>query len=95
VALTRNDVVHVARLARLHLGDEEIAHLSHDLARILEAFETLQKLDTGTGEPFRPLDAHLAPLREDEAVESPIQDALLDTAPDRLGRLFHVPKIIE
>lgn len=95
MALTRDEVVHVARLARLRLGDEEIAHLQHDLANILDAFEALQALDTGAGEPFTPLDDHLAPLRDDVVRNPPATDDLLAVAPDRHGRLFHVPKIIE
>lgn len=95
MALTRDEVAHVARLARLRLGDDEIVRLQNDLTHILDAFETLQRLDTGDAEPFTPLDEHLAPLREDVAGNPPGDEDLLAAAPERHGRLFHVPKIIE
>jgi len=95
VALTRDEVAHVARLARLRLGDDEIDALRSDLTHILDAFDTLQRLDTGDTEPYTPLDERLAPLRDDVADHPPADDDLLAAAPERHGRLFHVPKIIE
>jgi aspartyl-tRNA(Asn)/glutamyl-tRNA(Gln) amidotransferase subunit C len=95
VALTRDEVANVARLARLRLTDDEIAALRGDLAHILDAFETLQRLDTGDREPYTPLDDRLASLREDRADNPPASDDLLAAAPARHGRLFQVPKIIE
>lgn len=95
MALTKDEVARVARLARLRLGDDESVRLQSDLTHILDAFETLQRLDTGDTEPFTPLDEHLAPLRDDVAENPPGDEALLAAAPERHGRLFHVPKIIE
>jgi aspartyl-tRNA(Asn)/glutamyl-tRNA(Gln) amidotransferase subunit C len=95
VAVTREEVVHVARLARLALGEDETRRLQDDLTHILDAFETLQRLGAADDEPFAPLDDRLGGLRAD-VVDNPAgDDALLDGAPDRHGRLFHVPKIIE
>lgn len=95
MALTTDEVAHVARLARLRLDDAEIARLQHDLTHILDAFAALQTLDTAGVDPFTPLDDRIAPLREDVTAEAADRDALLAGAPDRHGRLFHVPKIIE
>lgn len=95
MAVSRDDVDRVARLARLRLTADETRRLEQDLSHILDAFETLQGLDTGDGEPFTPLDEHLVRLREDVADNPIASDDLLDGAPDRHGRLFHVPKIIE
>jgi Asp-tRNA(Asn)/Glu-tRNA(Gln) amidotransferase C subunit len=44
---------------------------------------------------MRPVDIADAPLRADGAENPPAGDALLEQAPDRHGRLFHVPRIIE
>jgi aspartyl-tRNA(Asn)/glutamyl-tRNA(Gln) amidotransferase subunit C len=95
VAITRDEVRRVAALARLHLSADEEARLAGDLDHILSAFATLQALDTTGLEPMRPVDIADAPLRPDGAVNPPAADALLEQAPDRQGRLFHVPRIIE
>jgi len=95
VALTRDDVLRVAELARLTLTAEEASRLESDLTHILDAFETLDALDTGAAPPMRPLDDCLGDLRPDAAQNPSASDTLLAGAPDRHGRLFHVPKIIE
>lgn len=95
MAITRDDVLGVARLARLSLGADEADHLVADLDHILDAFRTLGQLDTSGVEPMRPIDDDLADLRSDQVENPPADDALLAGAPDRHDRLFHVPKIIE
>jgi aspartyl-tRNA(Asn)/glutamyl-tRNA(Gln) amidotransferase subunit C len=95
VAITRDDVRRTAVLARLALTPEEEERFTADLNHILDAFTTLQALPTEDVEVMRPLDTELAPLRDDVAANPPADEALLATAPDRHGRLFHVPKIIE
>ena len=95
MAITRDDVRRTAVLARLALTPEEEERFTADLNHILDAFTTLQALPTDDVEVMRPLDTELAPLRDDVAANPPADEALLATAPDRHGRLFHVPKIIE
>jgi aspartyl-tRNA(Asn)/glutamyl-tRNA(Gln) amidotransferase subunit C len=95
VAITRDDVHRVANLARLHLTSEEEDRFTADLNHILDAFTTLQALETTGVDVMRPLDTVAAPPRDDAATNPPGNDALLAGAPDRHGRLFHVPKIIE
>lgn len=95
MAITRDDVRRTALLARLTLTPEEEERLTTDLNHILDAFTTLQSLPTDDVEVMRPLDTDLAPLRDDAVANPPADEALLAGAPDRHGRLFHVPKIIE
>jgi aspartyl-tRNA(Asn)/glutamyl-tRNA(Gln) amidotransferase subunit C len=95
VAITRDDVRRVAGLARLHLTTDEEERFTVDLNHILDAFTTLQTLDTSRVDIMRPLDTTIARSREDATTSAPGNDALLASAPDRHGRLFHVPKIIE
>ena len=95
MAITRDDVRRTALLARLMLTSEEEERFTADLNHILDAFTTLQGLPTEGVEVMRPLDDTLAPLRDDAATNPPAEEALLAGAPDRQGRLFHVPKIIE
>jgi aspartyl-tRNA(Asn)/glutamyl-tRNA(Gln) amidotransferase subunit C len=95
VAITRDDVRRTAHLARLQLTAEEEERFTADLNHILDAFTTLQALPTQGVEIMRPLDSEIAPWRDDAATNPPGDDALLAGAPERHGRLFHVPKIIE
>jgi len=95
VAITRDDVRRVAALARLQLTPDEEDRFTADLNHILDAFTTLQQLDTSEVELMRPLDTEIVPPRDDVVLNPPAGDELLANAPDRHDRLFHVPKIIE
>ncbi len=93
--ITRQDVEHVARLARLALSDAEIERMREQLNAILGYIDKLRELDIANVEPT----SHAVPLvnvmREDEVVPCLPQDQMLANAPDRVGELFRVPRIIE
>ena len=93
--ITRDDVEHVARLARLALSDAEIERMREQLNAILGYIDKLRELDVTNVEPT----SHAVPLvnvmREDEVVPCLPQEQMLANAPDRVGELFRVPRIIE
>ena len=93
--ITREDVEHVARLARLELSDAELERMREQLNAILGYIDKLRELDVTNVEPT----SHAVPLvnvmREDEVVPCLPQDQMLANAPDRVGELFRVPRIIE
>jgi aspartyl-tRNA(Asn)/glutamyl-tRNA(Gln) amidotransferase subunit C len=91
VAISRDEVLHVARLARLALSDEEIDRLGAQLNAILEAVGKVSELDLADVEPTaHPLDL-VNVWAEDEPQESlPVEDALAN-APDREASFFRVP----
>ena len=93
--ISREDVVHVARLARLELSETEIERMREQLNGILRYIDKLKELDVGGVEPT----SHAVPLvnvmREDEVAPPFAQDAMLANAPDRVAALFRVPRIIE
>jgi aspartyl-tRNA(Asn)/glutamyl-tRNA(Gln) amidotransferase subunit C len=93
--ISRQDVEHVARLARLALTDAERERMREQLDGILAYIDTLRTLDTSATEPT----SHAVPLvnvmRDDENRPCLSQDAALANAPDRSGDFFRVPKIIE
>jgi aspartyl-tRNA(Asn)/glutamyl-tRNA(Gln) amidotransferase subunit C len=95
VEITREQVEHVAKLARLAVTDEEKALFGRQLSSILTYVETLNRVDTTQVEPT----AHVIPLqnvlREDEVKPSLSRDAALANAPDSESGCFRVPKIIE
>ena len=91
MSISREQVVHVARLARLELGDEEIDRLGGQLSQILDAVSKVSELDLSDVPPMlHPLDM-VNVLGDDEPLPSlPIADALRN-APDAQGSAFGVP----
>jgi aspartyl-tRNA(Asn)/glutamyl-tRNA(Gln) amidotransferase subunit C len=91
VAISRDEVLHVARLARLALSDDEIDRLGAQLNAILEAVGKVSELDLADVEPTaHPLDL-VNVWAEDAPLESlSVEDALAN-APDREAGFFRVP----
>jgi aspartyl-tRNA(Asn)/glutamyl-tRNA(Gln) amidotransferase subunit C len=95
MALTREQVMHVARLARLALSDDEVDRFAHQLSSILEHAERVTELATTDVPPT----SHSVPLRNvfrpDVVEPSLSQEAALSTAPESEDGRFRVPKIME
>ena len=93
--ISREDVQHVARLARLELSEVELERMRVEMSNILAYMDKLRSLDTRGVEPT----SHAVPLRnvmrEDEPRPSLPRDEMLANAPDRAGDFFRVPRIIE
>lgn len=94
-ALTRADVEHVARLARLALTDDEIEQLTGDLAAVLDHAADVAALDLDGVPPT----AHPLPLRNvlraDEVRPTLDRDEVLAAAPAAEDGRFRVPRILD
>ena len=91
MAITKDEVLHVARLARLELTDEEIDRFTEQLSAILEAVDKVSELDLSDVEPTaHPLDL-VNVWADDEPRPSLAVDESLANAPDRDGNFFKVP----
>ena len=91
MAISRDEVLHVARLAWLALTDEEIDRLTKELDQILEAVGIVSELDLADVPPTsHPLD--LVNVEDDDAARDslPLEDVLAN-APDAEDGLFKVP----
>jgi len=96
MALNREQVEHVAKLARLSLTTEEAERLSVQLTQILDYVAKLQELDVSKVEPTtHSVEVASTPLRDDVPRESLPVDEALANAPARDGSHFSVPRIIE
>ena len=93
--LSREDVLHIALLARLGLSEAEVERLSEQLSNILENFEILQQVDTTGVPPTAQSIALQNVMREDEVAESLAQSQILANAPQREGNLFKVRAVLE
>jgi len=91
MAISRDEVLHVAQLARLALTDEEVERLGGQLDAILEAVAKVSELDLSDVEPTsHPLDL-VNVWSEDEPRPSLPLDEALANAPAREGGFFRVP----
>ncbi len=95
MALTRNQVEHVAKLARLSLTDQEKVAFTEQLSRILEHVESLNRLETADVPPTYHAVALQNVLREDKPHTSLDRAKVLSQAPEAEEGCFKVPKITE
>ncbi len=91
MAISRDEVLHVARLARLALSDEEVDRLAAQLNAILDAVGKVGELDLADVEPTaHPLDLVNVWAEDDPQECLPVEEALAN-APDREAGFFRVP----
>ena len=95
MAITRETVLHVAKLARLELEDSEIDRMQKDLGNILEYVNSLSELDTDSVEETTQVAVAGAPFRPDVVEPSLSNQAALREAPRSAGGGFAVPAFVE
>ncbi len=91
--ISKEEVLHVAKLARLKLSEAEVDAYRKDLDSILEYVDTLGKLDTDEIEPMSHVMGKKNVWRDDNPAGIKETEPLLDNAPVREGNYFKVPKI--
>lgn len=95
MSITRDELKHIALLARLDLTEEEAELYTHHITNILEYVEKLKELDVIDVPPT----SHTVPMdsvmREDEVEPGLPIDEVLKNAPDKEDRYFRVPRVTE
>ncbi len=95
MALSREDVRHVAQLARLEFSDEEEKRMAEEMSQILDYVDKLDELDTSGVPPMSHVLDVTNVFRDDE-VESRIdREQALEPAPETDGAYFQVPQVID
>jgi len=89
--IDREQVLHVARLARLKLSDEEVERMSGELSGILDHVERISELDLDGVEPTSHVIELENVLRPDEPRPSLSREEALERAPDPADGAFRVP----
>jgi aspartyl-tRNA(Asn)/glutamyl-tRNA(Gln) amidotransferase subunit C len=89
--IDRDQVLHVARLARLRLTDEELERMPAELSKILEHVERMDELDLEGVEPTSHVVELQNVLREDKPRPSLPREKALQGAPDVAAGGFRVP----
>jgi aspartyl-tRNA(Asn)/glutamyl-tRNA(Gln) amidotransferase subunit C len=93
--ISRDDVLHVAHLARLHLTDDEVDRMRVQLSNILEAIETLRDVDTSAVGPTASVIQLENVMRDDVARPGLTREAALANAPLRDDPFLRVPTVLE
>jgi aspartyl-tRNA(Asn)/glutamyl-tRNA(Gln) amidotransferase subunit C len=89
--IDRDQVLHVARLARLRLSEGEVERMSSELSTILGHIEKIEELDLDEVEPTSHVVEVENVLREDEPRPSWPRERILEGAPDASDDGFRVP----
>ncbi len=89
--IDRDQVVHVARLARLRLDDAELERMSKELSGILDHVERISELDLDEVEPTTHVIELQNVLRPDDPRPSLPRERVLEPAPDPAADGFRVP----
>lgn len=95
MSVSETEVRHVAKLARLALGDAEIDKMVPELNNILGWVEQLGEVNTDGVEPLTAVIANKLRLREDKVTDGDCRDDVLANAPVAEHGFFAVPKVIE
>lgn len=93
--LSRQEVLHIALLARLGLNEAEVDRLSQQLSDILDNFEILQQVDTNDIPPTAQSIDLQNVVSDDEVTPSLPQDQVLANAPQKEDNFFRVRPVLE
>lgn len=93
--ITKNQVKHVAHLAKLDFSEEEIEHFAYQLDQMIHYAEKLNEIETDNVEATSHVLDVRNILREDEVRESLPREKALKNAPDQKDGQFKVPSVLE
>ncbi len=92
--ISKNDVIHVAHLARLELDDATVDKFSHQVGTILDYVDTLNRLDTTGVSPTSHAIFLTNAFRKDEIKQHLDLNLALSNAPEKEDGTFTVPRVI-
>lgn len=95
MTISRQDVEHIALLARLYLTEEELDRYSNQLGSILQYIEKINSLDTSAVPPTSHPIQMVNVFRPDAVEPSLAVDEALANAPDKQRPYFRVPRVVD
>ncbi len=95
MALDTDTVRRIARLARIHIPDDDLAPLAGELSNIIGWVEQLAEVDTDGVEPMTSVVDTTPAQRDDVVSDGGYPDQVLANAPDTADGFFTVPKVVE
>lgn len=92
--IDKKTIEHIAKLARLHISEAEVAEYSEQLGKALNNFEQISKINTQGVEPLvTPTEVEVY-WRPDEAKQEFTPEEMTSNAPSKAGNLFKVPPVV-
>jgi len=95
MAVTREEVAHVASLAKLEVSPDQVEAFQRDLDAILEHFRNLDELDTEDIQPMSHALDLVNVFQPDVPKQQLTQEEALSNAPQKAYGHFRVPRVIE
>lgn len=95
MVISRMQVEHIAKLAKLQFSEAEEDRMAMELSEILDYVEKLNELDTRDVEPMSHPTEVSNIMREDRVEPSLPPEVAVENAPSRKGTFFVVPKVIK
>lgn len=95
MVISKEEVKHIAKLAKLSLSDEEVEKFSHELGQIAEFVEQLNEVDISGVEPTAHVVDKNNVFRKDEMKDSFPREQILKNAPSKEAGCISVPKVVE
>jgi aspartyl-tRNA(Asn)/glutamyl-tRNA(Gln) amidotransferase subunit C len=95
MAISREDVEHIANLSRIRIREEEKDSFIKSFSEVLEHVKNISKISTDGVEPCHNVFPLKNVLREDEAKPSYPPEKLLENAPEKEDTAYLVPKVVE
>lgn len=94
MAISKEEIIHIAKLASLNLSDTEIERYTKDMQEILEFANTINNVNTeGMNETIAANEKSNV-LRKDEVIEFGNRELLLSNAPSQDEGMFRIPKVL-
>lgn len=94
MALDKEIVAHIAKLARLEIAESDLEVMSQELSQILSWIEQLEEVDIEGFEPMTSVVKMDLKVREDVVTDGDQADDIVANAPERNDHFFVVPKVI-
>ena len=94
MAISKEEIIHIAKLASLNLTEEEIAKYANDLTDILSFAEIVNKLNTDEIKETIGINGEFNVFRKDEVKQEISKDELMKNAPSQDEGMFRIPKVI-
>ena len=95
MAIDKDKIKHISKLARISLDEKKIDNLTKDLSSIFNFIEQLNELKTDRVEPLSSILNEPLRSRKDEISEGKIREKILKNSPKSNEEFFVVPKVIE
>lgn len=95
MVISKEEIIHIAKLANLNLTEEEIAMYAENMTDILEFAEVVNSLDTDNIKETIGINGEYNVFRKDEVKQDVSKDELLKNAPSQDEGMFRIPKVIQ